>query len=81
MTTNEPQYCTGGSQCHDLHEHAIEHARERSLLTKKLRRKQTDMRLKALTELDVQVAKQQVASQQAASQQAAKQFSAPTPVG
>lgn len=58
MTTKELQVGCAGSAYGDLHEHAIEHARERSQLTKKLRRKQTDMRLKALSELSLQADKQ-----------------------
>lgn len=66
MTTNASQLSNGASQCGDLHEHAIEHARVRSLLTKKLRRKQTDMRLKTLSDLELHVG---------------KQLNAPTPAG
>ena len=51
MTTNQLQTCSTTSVSGELHEHAVELARNRRAITKRLRRKQTDMRLEALASL------------------------------
>ncbi len=57
MTTNDSvpvssQVATVQPLVSAVHEHAIDLARHRRAITKRLRRKQTDMRLEALAGLD-----------------------------
>lgn len=48
MTTNEPQATIPSASANEVHEHALDLARHRRGITKRMRRKQTDMRLEAL---------------------------------
>ncbi len=63
MATNQLQTSSTSAAFGEVHEHAVELARHRRAITKRLRRKQTDMRLEALASLaDIQADHQKLSA-------------------